>query len=387
MADLSSVGIILDFLRRNRLAKAEAALLSELNNRQDINGFLDKLNLEEKALHKSEGVDNRGKDSHYNVDVSEELIVKEIECGGGGNAIESKGKNASIGEWKKSNEVVGSNDKYFAFPMSSEDMMLNSRKLNFGNGPLEPCQNGGSSSNNTLKVLVSQLSKHQISGDRDMANNNAKYGEENSVTTEKQFSWSGSRSRASLVQRYGGEQATEPKEHDYQLRLKNSSFNGDFADKLWSRKDENGILSSDLQNDCSVKAVFPLSKEDVSTSYDGAAFSERKEGRTEMIGTREAAKMQVGEVGRAIDVVDLQGISEQKTVGRGNFPVAPKNQKEELSRLSLVDLKSEDKLLAVNWEEKFEQDGPASKVAVAKNYLLRGSYLDGPGTLEIDLAG
>ena len=81
MADLSSVGIILDFLRRNRLAKAEAALLSELNNRQDVNGFLDKLNLEEKALHKSEGVDNRGKDSHYNVDVSEELIVKEIECG------------------------------------------------------------------------------------------------------------------------------------------------------------------------------------------------------------------------------------------------------------------------------------------------------------------
>ncbi|KAI9087901.1 hypothetical protein K1719_030231 [Acacia pycnantha] len=365
MADTSSVGIILDFLRRNRFSKAETALLSELNNH------------------------NQGLDSYDNVEVSKELIVKEIECGTGGNASESKSKSTSIGEWKKYNEVVGASDKYFAFPKSSEDRMLDlySRKLNSGNGPVEPYQNGGSDANNTSKVLVSQQSKHQTSEAHDMAKNNAKSGEENAVTTEKQFSWPGSNGRASVEQRYGGEQTKVPKVHDCQLKSKKSSCELNFGDNFWSRKDENEISSLDPQNDCSAKAVFPLSNGDTSTRYDGAAFSERIEGRTEIIGTREATKMPVDEVGRAIYVVDLQGSSEQKTIGRLKFPAPPENQKEELPRLPPVNLKSEDKLLAVNWEEKFEQDEPAPKVAVFDNSLLRGSYLDVPVGQEINLAG
>ncbi|KAK4283363.1 hypothetical protein QN277_000318 [Acacia crassicarpa] len=395
MADTSSVGIILDFLRRNRFSKAETALLSELNNRHDLNGFLEKLNLEDKASHKSEKdkgkpvVDNQGLDSHDNVEVSKELIVKEIECGNGGNASESKSKSTSIGEWKKSNEVVGASDKYFAFPKSSEDRMLDlcSRKLTSGNGPVEPYQNGGSGANDTSKVLVSQQSKHQTSEAHDMAKNNAKSGENNAVTTEKQFSWPGSNGRGSVEQRYGGEQTKEPKVHDCQLKLKKSSCELNFADNFWSRKDENEISSSDPQTDFSAKAVFPLSNGDTCTRYDGAAFSERIEGRTEIIGTREAMKMPVDEVGRAVYVVDLQGSSEQKTIDHLNFPAAPENQKEEVPRLPPVYLKSEDKLLAVNWEEKFEQDEPASKVAVFDNSLLRGSYLDVPVGQEINLAG
>ncbi|XP_028793511.1 uncharacterized protein LOC114749189 [Neltuma alba] len=393
MADTSSVGIILDFLRRNRFTKAEAALLSELNNRHDLNGFLEKLNLEEKALHKSEKDkgksvgDNQGLDSHDNVEVSEELIVKEIECGSGGNATESKNKSISfIGEWKKTNEVVGASDKYFALPKNSEDKMLDlyPRKLNSGNGRVEPHQNGGGSASNTSKAMVF----HQTSEVHDMANNNAKSAEGNAVTTEIQFSWPGSNNRSSAEHRYHGEQPKEPSEHDCPLKSKNSSFKENFADNFWSRKDENEISSSDLQNDCSVKAAFPLPKGDMSTRYDGAAFSKRIEGRrTEIIGATEAMKMQVDEVARAIYAVDLQGNSEQKTIGSLNFPVAPENQEEELPRLPPVNLKSEDRLLAVNWEEKFEQDEPASKVAFVDNDSLIGSYLDVPVGQEINLAG
>ncbi|XP_054786182.1 uncharacterized protein LOC129292627 [Prosopis cineraria] len=395
MADTSSVGPILDFLRRNRFTKAEAALRSELHNRHDLNGFLEKLTLEEKASHKSENdkgkpAVDQGLDFYDKVEVSKELIVKEIECRTGGNATESKCKSTYIGERKKSNEVVGASDKYFAFPRSSEDRMLDlySSKSNSGNGSLEPYQNGSSIANNTSKALVSQRIKHETSEAHDMALNHAKSGDESAVTTEKQFSWPGSNSRASVEQRYGGMQINEPREHDYQVKLKNSSFKDNFADNFWSRKDENEISSSDLLSDCSVKAVFPFSKGEISKRRDDVTFSERIEGkRTEIIGISAAAKRQVDEVGRAIYVVNSQGSSEQRTLGSLNFPVFPENQKEELPRLAPVKLKSEEKLLAVNWEEKFEQDEPSSKVPVVDSNLLMGSYVDVPVGQEINLAG
>ena len=86
MADTNSVGVILDFLRRNRFTRAEAALRSELSNCSDVNGFLQKLTLEEKdlrgGLQNDKGkpvVENHGLDSRDGVEVSKELIVKEIE--------------------------------------------------------------------------------------------------------------------------------------------------------------------------------------------------------------------------------------------------------------------------------------------------------------------
>ncbi|KAK8628858.1 hypothetical protein V6N13_009438 [Hibiscus sabdariffa] len=44
----SSVDAILEFLRRNGFTRAEAALRSDLGNRPNLNGFLQKLALEEK---------------------------------------------------------------------------------------------------------------------------------------------------------------------------------------------------------------------------------------------------------------------------------------------------------------------------------------------------
>ncbi|KAK8990151.1 hypothetical protein V6N11_008666 [Hibiscus sabdariffa] len=48
MTEPSSVDAILEFLRRNGFTRAEAALRSDLGNRPNLNGFLQKLALEEK---------------------------------------------------------------------------------------------------------------------------------------------------------------------------------------------------------------------------------------------------------------------------------------------------------------------------------------------------
>ncbi|KAI9087383.1 hypothetical protein K1719_030703 [Acacia pycnantha] len=401
MADTNSVEVILDFLRKNRFTRAEAALRGELNSRSDLNGFLEKLSLEERTLHnKSESdkgkpvVEIQGSGSHNIVEVSKELIVKEIECGTGRNESESKWKNVpSVEERNKLNEVVGASDKSLAFSKSPEDGVLDlySWKFNSGNGPVEPFQNDvGTSSNSSMKGPSSQQSKYQTSEAHDVSNTIAKSGGENSVSTDKKTSWLGSSiTRASVEPKYEDLQAKERRDSDRQLKYNNSSFKENFADNPWSTTDENVFSSSDIWRDCPVKTVFPFSKGDVSSSCDNAPYTDKKEGkrRSEISDIRASIKEQVDEVGRAVYLGKSQGSSEQKTIGSISFPLAPGNQKEEFPRLPPVKLKSEDKPLAINWEEKFERDGPSSRIAGADGSLIIGSYLDVPVGQEINPSG
>ncbi|RDX76026.1 putative serine/threonine-protein kinase dyrk2 [Mucuna pruriens] len=404
MADTNtnSVDVILDFLRRNRFTRAEAALRSEINNRPDLNGFLQKLTLEEKASN-NEGkpvLEIQGLESHDTLEVSKELIVKEIECGNGQNSTESKWKTVapapSMLERNKLNEVVGTSDKNFIFSKSSEDGMLDlySWKFNPSNGPVEPYQNDGASrANNTLslKATVSQQSKCQTNEAVDViaANTNSKFGEENAVLADKKSLWPGSSSKASVDLKYDLVQSKEPMELDRQFIFNSSSLKVNFTDNPWSRTDENVNSSSDSCKDCSVKTVFPFSKGDVSTSFDGTTYSDKKEEkkRVEISDTRTYIKEQVDELGRAIYLVKTQGSSEQKIFSSLSFPLPPENQKEEFPRLPPVKLKSDDKPLVVNWEEKFERDGPTSKLPAADSTLLIGSYLDVPIGQEINPSG
>lgn len=396
MADTNSVEVILDFLRKNRFTRAEAALRGELYSRPDLNGFLEKLTLEEKPLYNMSENDRgkpvleiKGSGSHDSVEVSKELIVKEIECGTGRNASESKWKTVpSVGERNKLNEVAGTSDKSFGLPKSSGDSVLDlySWKFNPGNGPVEPFQNDvGCSSNNSLKAPMSNQSKYQTSEALDAANIITKSGEENTAPTDKKASWLGG-SRASTERKYERLQAKEPREPDRQINYNSSSLKENFVDNPWSATDENVNSSSDIWRDCSVKTVFPFSKGDVSASYDGATYADKKEEkrRAEISDIRASIKEQVDEVGRAIYLGKLQGNYEQKTIGGLSFPLAPGNQKEELPRLPPVKLKSEVKPLAINWEEKFERDGPASRTAGADSSLIIGSYLDVPVGQEIN---
>lgn len=398
MADTNSVEVILDFLRRNRFTRAEAALRSELSNCSDVNGFLQKLTLEEKdlrgGLHNDKGkpvIENHGLDSRDGVEVSKELIVKEIECGTGRNAAEeSKWKTvAPTGERNKSGEVVGTSEKNFTFSKSSEDSVLDlySWKFNPSNGLVEPYQNdSGSRLSNALKAPVSQQSKYQTGEVPAATNSNVKSGEGevNNVPAEKTTLWLGSSGKASTEPKYDLMHNKEPKELDLQLKFNASSLKESLTDNHLSRTDENMNSSTDLWKDCSVKTVFPFSKGDMSTSYNGSTYSDRQEEkrRAENGDVMTSIKEQVDEVGRALYLGKLQGSS-----GSLNFPLELENPKEEFPRLPPVKIKSEDKPLTFNWGDKFESDGLAVKLTGADNSFLIGSYLDVPIGQDIKTTG
>lgn len=380
MGDTNSFDLILDFLRRNRFTRAEAALRSELSNRPDLNGFLQKLALEDKGSGNSLEGENGDKpvvvdqsSSCNSGEVSKELIVKEIQCGTGRNGSESKWKNAaSTGERnKKVNETAGSNDKGFAFYKGSEDTVLDlySWKYSSSNGTANPYSAGEASV-------------------ADNAQSIAKSGED-SFSGEKKTSWVGSTSKVIVEPKYDRTIASEAKELDQQLKTSGAYSKENFTDNLWSRSEEAANSSSEVWKDCPVKTVFPFSKGEFSTGNDSGSGSDKKEGKkkAEVTDIRVAIKGQVDEVGRALYLGKSQGSSEKNTISSLVFPLVPENQKEDFPRLPPVKLKSEDKLLNVNWEEKYDRDAPGTKLSSADNTLLIGSFLDVPVGQEINSAG
>ncbi|KAA8541416.1 hypothetical protein F0562_025379 [Nyssa sinensis] len=399
MADASSVDLILDFLRRNKFTRAEAALCSELSNRPDLNGFLQKLTFEEKDSIKLLGQENgdkravlnQGTSSSSSGEVSKE--IKEIECGTGRNGSKIKWKNAgSVGE-RNGNEPVGTCHKNFAFSKGLEDTVLDlySWKFNPSNGPVDLYQNdSGSNSNNFPEFQVSGNSTFHSAQFSDIGKANVKSGEEIKFSGEKRTSWLGSSSKANMEPNHETNQIIEFKELDQQHKISGSISRDNFVDNSWSRGDEPTHSSSDLWTDCSIKTVFPFSKGDASTSYDiavGAGGKKEGKKKTEISDSRAAINEQVDEVGRAMYFGKAQGCYEQKNISSWGFPLASENQKEELPRLPPVKLKSEDKLLNIDWEEKFERDGPGLKLTNADNTFLMGSFLDVPVGQEIHSSG
>ncbi|XP_052182252.1 uncharacterized protein LOC127794954 [Diospyros lotus] len=402
MADSSSVNVILDFLRRNKFSRAEAALRSELSNHPDLNGFLEKLTVEEKDSSKLLDEENRSKttpenegSSNRNIgEVSKELIVKEIECGTGRNGSESKWKNStSIGERNKLSEPIGTSGKNFAFSRSSEDNVLDLYSWNFNpsNNSLAPFQNDGSANTiNLSEFQVNGPSRFHLAEVSDTSKTNGKSKDDISFSGEMRISWPGSTSKAS-----GGDikhewsQVSEVKELDQQHKVSGAPVRDNFVDYPWSRSNEPTHASSELWKDCSIKTVFPFSKVDLLTSHESATIDDQREGkrRPEASDIRAAIKGQVDEVGRALYFRKIEECSEQKNINSLSFPFASDSQNDELPRLPPVKLKSEEKALNINWEEKFDGDGRGLKLPTADNTYLIGSYLDVPVGQEINSAG
>ncbi|KAH7550659.1 hypothetical protein JRO89_XS13G0240000 [Xanthoceras sorbifolium] len=399
MADTGSVDVILDFLKRNRFTRAEAALRSELTNRPDLNGFLQKLNLDEKdspeVLEEENGsksaTENQGSGSRSSGDVSKELIVKEIECGTGRNGSESKWRNAaSTGERNKPNDAIGTSAKNFNFSKGSEDTVLDLYTWNFSseNVPSDSYRNDGASANN-----FSEQSKYHTSKVPDTTKVNLKpgdleTGEHIIFSGEKRTSWLGSTSKANVESKFEKIQTSE-KAVDQKLKNSSTYSKENFADNPWSKNEDPANSSSDLWKDCSVKTVFPFPKGDVLTSYDVATGSDKKEGKKKAVtdDVRAAIKQQVDEVGRTLYFGKSQGNSEQKNISSLVFPFSSDNPREEFPRLPPVKLKSDDKPLSVNWEEKFDRDGSGVKLISPDNSLLIGSFLDVPIGQEISSSG
>ncbi|CAA2986199.1 Dual-specificity tyrosine-phosphorylation regulated kinase [Olea europaea subsp. europaea] len=382
----SSVDSILEFLRRNKFKKAEAALCNELYDRPDLNGFPQKLTLEYKASGSKLREEANGKNvieedgrmtflptsgegakeptsSPSSGEVSKELIVEEIQCGTGRNGSESNWKSNSYQQdQSKVNESIKTRDKNVTFSKSSDDTMLDlySWKYNPGNGLVPSYQNDGENNFSGFRVHgKSMLNSTEI---LDSSKANAKSGED--VSKPK---WS---------------DKSQLKEVDQQQKLSGMCSNDSLVDNPWSISDESSHQPSELRRNCLVKMVFPFSKGDTSACYDSASvIGGKEEGKrkTELGDIRTVIKDQVDEVGRALYFGKTHG-GDPKDFSALDFPLTSENQKEELPRLPPVRLKSEDKSFSIHCDEKFE-DEPGPNIMSADNVI--GSFLDVPIGQEV----
>ncbi|KZV40303.1 hypothetical protein F511_18032 [Dorcoceras hygrometricum] len=406
MADSNPVDGILEFLRRNKFGKAEAALRSELSKRPDLNGFLQKLThndtepvgrsgeeanaakvVEEdrKALsyrHGGEVLDDRKILS--GVEASGEVIVKEVECGTWKNASENKWKScgSNVGERSKVGEFVENSDKNFTFSKSGDVAVLDSCSWNYrkNNGPVPSYINDGDSAseNNFVGFQVTGKTLLNSAEALESCHVNSKSGED-CLASEKGVSRAGSFSDSNIEMRHKRSEKSELKEFDQREPCITSSKN-DSVDNSWSK--------SDVSVHLPFKTVFPFSREGTSTSYDCPVSSvDRKEEKrkVEPNDSRTAIKEQVDEVGRPLYFVKTQG--EPKVFDELEFQLASENRKEELPRLPPVRLKSEDKSFNIHWEEKYEHDDSDAKILNADNNYLIGSFLDVPIGQDVNPSG
>ncbi|KAJ9546153.1 hypothetical protein OSB04_025860 [Centaurea solstitialis] len=400
MGDSSSVDGILEFLRSNKFARAEAALRSEIGNRGELNGFMQGLKLgekeieakvvEEKGVAKSGVSGYQGKGSQVSDEaLKEELIVKEIEYGTASNGSASKWKNVALVEGQNTaGEPIGTRDKKYMVSNNSEEMV---RKFSSSNGSVDVYQNDASTRTDDVKEYeIPSQSKIHPTEVADIYRVSVKVGAETDSSAGRKQSLPGSTFKASLVPKQQSmDKVMEPKEINCQNQVTGTIPRDNFMDNPWSRNDELKYSSSELWKDRSIKTVFPFPKGDASTSYDtDCGVAEKEDGiRRPDINVRATIKEQVDEVGRALYLATTQGNNEADAFGGLGFPVISQKQKEELPRLPPVKLKSDDKPLSITWEEKYQRDGPGSNTITADSSYLIGSFLDVPIGQELSSAG
>ncbi|URD82557.1 Protein tyrosine kinase [Musa troglodytarum] len=317
---VDSLDVVLEFFRKNRFTKAEAALRGELNARSDLNGFLQKHLAEEKEAGRAfeevssvwqQSTSTRGADS------SKEFIVKEIEVGGNGNGFDSK---KSFGSTQ--GRATGSVDLY-PWNFSSTSSISNS-----------PSKEVGATVNNFAHLLIPEESMHRHSSfpleKRDRA-----VGTEPDRPLEQRVSCAKGKDKAAV-------EVMPDINLDSDCEDKNAYSRDHFLNDLW-------VKNEDPLKGCSVDTVFPF-------PLDYAAT--RKSGKSQ-----ESAEQNF----------DLQVTSE--------------NYREELPRLPPVRLKSEDKLINIQWDEKPNCHGSEIKLHNGNNAFMNGSYLDVPVGQEINSSG
>lgn len=358
-----SVDVILDFLRRNRFARAEAALLGELSNRPDLSGSLDENEDEDEVIGKQISRSSGGS--------SKELIVKEIEYG--------TGRNGKVKEPARTSETNNnnSNNNKFSFGQESEESSsdLYSWKFNPSNGNVK--DSGVVTSSLSELHVLEQSRRNSLMGSADASSGELGKG----LLGEQKGLWSGSTSKSNADLKFGGKQSCEGKELEQESKPYGVYLKDDLGDRAWSKSMDSVEPSLDPWKDCSIKTVFPAPKEDVNDF--------RKEGKknAENSDNVAATKQHMDEFGKSLFFGKSQGSSEQKSIISMDLPRLGENHKEELPRLPPVKLKSEDKSANVHWEEKFDHHTTGSKLTNMDNAFLMGSFLDIPVGQEINASG
>uniref|UniRef100_A0A7N1A7G1 Protein kinase domain-containing protein n=1 Tax=Kalanchoe fedtschenkoi TaxID=63787 RepID=A0A7N1A7G1_KALFE len=393
--DSSSVDFIVGFLRRNNFTKAEAALISELSNRPDLNGVIQKLSLEEREFSAERNVENQNKPgprtqqlaSRGTNEMRKEHIVKEIEHGSWSNdgPISNENGTSSLGEWDNTTTC----DEELNFTESREGTMLDlyssNPYANNGSGPLQIVD--GVKRNKASELHPAEHDKLLVVENRDFGKGGVKQTGTINLPTENGCSRQGSSNEADVDCKHEGSQTSGFSHLDEHYDLSSVIQKEKYALEPRSRSNNAAHLSDDLQKELFIKTAS--SKGEVSTYHKNTLASEdkRKEKQTtELNSSRSMIKEQIDEVGRALYLRASQGVHDHSSVSSG-FSLTMGTQKEDFPPLPPVRLKSEEKLLSTNWEEKFKHDEPSVKLMSGGNSFHIGSFLDIPFGQDINTSG
>lgn len=345
-----NIDLVLEFLQKNRFTKAEAALRGELNGRGDAsNGpTVQRRVAEPKEDDEQDGSEAgsnagpRGAASVRSADSSREFIVKEIDVGGLPNGSDGR-KGLGIGLAQENN----TGDLY---------------PWNF------------SIANSTMEQLAELLVSEEVPRHRRGAvvaekRDRGVGTEQPGPVLEQKVSFGRGKGKVDVAGT-GRNEINEP---------------GHSRDKnLVPEKEE-------LFNGCTVKTVLPFPAENPSSSYHTAHHdgNERKDAKksidADCVG--KATKGQLDEGNRQYYSGKSQENADQVADRCFDLQLIGDNQREELPKLPPVRLKSEDKLVNMNWEEKVNHNGSGAKHPSADHAFMIGSYLDVPIGQEITPSG
>ncbi|KAJ6802604.1 uncharacterized protein M6B38_191855 [Iris pallida] len=319
MADSSDV--VLEFLRKNKFTKAEAALRTELGVQPVLGGSSEKILIKEKEELREESrsattSSRQIAPGSLNSEISQEFIVKEIEIGRSGNGSEDK--------------------KGFSLKLGSEKNLADLYPWN--SAPIDT-----TFSNDLSKLLISEQQNDQ-SGP---------------LVVDKKNSMVGAKPPS------GGS-----KDH--------------YMENPWSKREE-------AVKDFSMKTVFPTPSSNTSTSYDNSLGNrdeqhERKK-KPEKHNITEATKEQLDDIVLPyISGIPREGL-DQRNTRSFDMSLIVENHEEELPRLPPVRLKSVDKLVNMEWEEKADHHRYGTNQCSADNSFLIGSFLEVPIGQDLNATG
>ncbi|KAJ6818226.1 uncharacterized protein M6B38_407785 [Iris pallida] len=154
----------------------------------------------------------------------------------------------------------------------------------------------------------------------------------------------------------------------------------DYMENPWSKRE-------DYVKDFTMKTAFPSPSSNASTSYDTTLASrDEQHERKEKHNITEATKGQLDDIVLPyISGSPREGL-DQKNTRSFDTPLV-ENHREELPRLPPVRLKSVDKLVNMEWEEKADHNGSGTNQCSADNNFLIGSFLAVPIGQELNATG
>uniref|UniRef100_A0A1J3I0L7 Putative serine/threonine-protein kinase dyrk2 n=1 Tax=Noccaea caerulescens TaxID=107243 RepID=A0A1J3I0L7_NOCCA len=340
MEDASSIHSILEFLRRNRFMRAESALISELSSNRSSNGCLQNLNFESSngvsmLLDKKQAESSRALGRQNDNHISDELVVKEIQCGAAANSLRENNHMNDVSLQTQSG--FGANaasfwEERFTFSEDLVDTELD----------LPPW-------NHTCADAVADSEVYSIDPSK-----------------------------------RGSKQAS----HEKVLETGKSAIQEGFITTSWPRNEESIGASSDHWKDCSVTTVYPLSKGSTSTKDNGVTISDKRQGKKKVDASdsRIVIKEQGDDLATALYLGKSQSGYEHEKLSSLAFSMARDGPREDLPMLPHVKIKSEDKSMNFTWEEKHERDILEEKLNTENGFLI-GSYLDVPIGQEINSSG